>query len=72
MEDLGRFGPKAAEAVPALIEALADEHRWLRIASAEALGKIGPAAAVAIPALTGEPSPAAQLAARKNGDRPIC
>ncbi len=52
MEDLGRFGPKAAEAVPALIEALADEHRWLRIASAEALGKIGPAAAFAIPALT--------------------
>ena len=52
VQDLGRFGPKAAEAVPALIEALTDEPGWLRVASAEALRKIGPAAAAAIPALT--------------------
>jgi HEAT repeat protein len=37
--------------VPALIEALADEHRWVQEEVVRSLGKIGPAAADAIPAL---------------------
>ncbi len=49
---LGIFGPTAAEAVSALINALGEEQRWLRIEAAKALGKIGPAAAAAIPTLT--------------------
>jgi TolB-like protein/thioredoxin-like negative regulator of GroEL len=49
---LGRFGPAAADAVPALIEALGDEKTWMRNDAAIALGKIGPAAEAAIPALT--------------------
>jgi len=49
---LGRFGPLAKPAVPALIEVL-KKGNWdtLRMAAAEALGNIGPAAAEAIPAL---------------------
>jgi TolB-like protein/Flp pilus assembly protein TadD len=49
---LGRFGPAAADAVPALIEALGDEKTWMRNDAATALGKIGPSAEAAIPALT--------------------
>jgi HEAT repeat protein len=49
---LGRFGPAAANAVPALIEALGDEKTWMRNDAAIALGKIGPSAEAAIPALT--------------------
>ena len=41
---LGKIGPAAAEAVPALIAALADADRDVRRAAADALGKIGPAA----------------------------
>jgi tetratricopeptide (TPR) repeat protein len=52
VQDIGRFGPTAAEAVPALIDALGEEQQWLRIGSARALGKIGPAAVAAIPTLT--------------------
>ena len=58
---LGRIGPDAREAVPALIELLADNEAygadgWLPSPSvcsiaAEALGKLGPDAGAAIPAL---------------------
>jgi adenylate cyclase len=51
-QTLGRFGPAAADAVPELIDALADENRWVQSEAIKALGKIGPAAADAIPALT--------------------
>ena len=46
---LGWFGAAAAQAVPALVEALKVEY--LRREAIEALGKIGPLARVAIPAL---------------------
>jgi TolB-like protein/tetratricopeptide (TPR) repeat protein len=46
---LGWFGPAAAQAVPALVEALKVEN--LRREAIEALGKIGPPARAAIPAL---------------------
>lgn len=49
---LGRFGPAAADAVPALIDALADEDGWVQSEAVRALGKIGPTAKDAIPALT--------------------
>lgn len=49
---LGRFGPKAVDAVPALVAALADEKQTVRQDAAIALGKIGPTAKAAIPALT--------------------
>ncbi len=52
VEDLGRFGLAAADAVPALIEALGDEKIWMRNYAAQALGKIGPAADAAVPTLT--------------------
>jgi tetratricopeptide (TPR) repeat protein len=52
VQALGRFGPAAAEAVPALIEALGDEVSWVRNDAIIALEKIGPAAEAAIPALT--------------------
>ena len=48
---LGRFGPAAEAAVPALVAALGDESRWVSVQAAEALGKIGPAATAAVPAL---------------------
>ena len=49
---LGRFGPQAADAVPALINALGDQSPVLRSAAIIALGKIGPQAKAAIPVLT--------------------
>jgi Flp pilus assembly protein TadD len=49
---LGRLGPEAVEAVPALIDALAAEEIIVRKEAAIALGRIGPAAEAAIPALT--------------------
>ncbi len=49
-QTLGRFGPAAADAVPALIEALGDEGS--RVYAVIALGKIGPAADASIPVLT--------------------
>jgi HEAT repeat protein len=48
---LGRMGPQAAEATPALAEALADDNGHVRIEAAIALGKIGPEAEAAAPAL---------------------
>jgi tetratricopeptide (TPR) repeat protein len=48
---LGWFGPMAVEAVPALINALADEEKVAKQAVI-ALGKIGPAAEAAIPELS--------------------
>jgi HEAT repeat protein len=44
--------PAAEVAVPALIDALADENRWVRQDVVVALGKISRAAEAAIPALT--------------------
>ena len=38
---LGKIGPAAAEAVPALIAALADADEYIRWDIAETLGKIG-------------------------------
>jgi tetratricopeptide (TPR) repeat protein len=49
---LGRFGPAATDAVPALIETLDDEITWMGNDAVIALGKIGPAAESAVPALT--------------------
>lgn len=39
---LGRLGPDAAAAAPALARALRSPNKWLRVAAAEALGAIGP------------------------------
>jgi TolB-like protein/class 3 adenylate cyclase/thioredoxin-like negative regulator of GroEL len=50
--DLGRLGPAAAAAVPALIEALDDDLPIVRNDALISLGKIGPAAKAAIPILT--------------------
>jgi len=50
---LGRMGPEAEAAVPALAHALKDQDILVRIAAAEALGKMGPAAKGAVPALNG-------------------
>ncbi len=50
-EALGRIGPAAAGAVPALVKALEDRAAYVRYGAAGALGRIGPAAAVAVPAL---------------------
>jgi HEAT repeat protein len=49
---LSLHGPDAAQAVPALVDALASSHALLRQNSALALGRIGPAARAAVPALT--------------------
>lgn len=49
---LGNIGPAAAEAVPALIDALKDPDEIVRQKAAQALENIGPAAAEALPALT--------------------
>jgi HEAT repeat protein len=48
---LGRIGPAAAAAVPALAHELSSEHAHVREAAAEALGQIGPAAEPAVPGL---------------------
>ena len=48
---LGRIGPTASPAVPALVEALSDERMIVRASAAMALGRIGQAAAPAVPAL---------------------
>jgi len=48
---LGKLGPAAAVAVPALIVALQERNLKLRLAAVTALGGVGTAAAPAIPAL---------------------
>jgi len=50
-EQLAAIGPAAAEAVPALAQALADEEPEVRRAAVRALGAIGPAAWTTVPAL---------------------
>lgn len=53
LKALGRIGPEAAVAVPAVTAALADASRDVRASAAEALGRIGSAARTAGPALAG-------------------
>jgi len=48
---LGKVGPPAAEAVPALVRLLGDDNEHARRAAVKALGKIGPAAQNAIAAV---------------------
>jgi len=48
---LGQIGPDAADATPALGQALADDDPLVRRVAAESLGKIGPPASAAVPAL---------------------
>jgi HEAT repeat protein len=49
---LEQMGPEAAEAVPALTDALAHEDEAIRRLASHALGEIGPEARAALPALT--------------------
>jgi HEAT repeat protein len=49
--DLGQHGPKAREAVPALLKALEDRDADVRASAAHALGAIGPEAKAALPRL---------------------
>jgi HEAT repeat protein len=39
---LGRIGPAAAEAIPALVQAEQDSHGWVRAAATKALEQVGP------------------------------
>jgi HEAT repeat protein len=48
---LGKFGPAAADAVPAIVPALADPNPGVVSAAAEILGQIGPLADYAVPSL---------------------
>ena len=50
---LARFGPQAADAVPALVRALDDPSPVVRSAAITTLASIGPKARAAIPALVG-------------------
>jgi hypothetical protein len=47
--DLGELGPKAAPAVPILVNSLHDSSKHVRRASVKALAKIGPPACGALP-----------------------
>ena len=48
---IGKLGPKAQSAVPALVKALGDDDADVRAGAARAIGAIGPAAKSAVPAL---------------------
>jgi len=50
-QSLGKFGEKAGEAVPDLIDALRDEDKMVRMGAGYALGELGAAAGDAVPAL---------------------
>ena len=52
-ESLGRFGPAAGAAVPALVDALKDKEERVRHEALNALEMIGPSARQAVPALQG-------------------
>jgi HEAT repeat protein len=65
-ESLGKFGDRAAEAVPDLIEALRDEDKMVRMGAGYALAELGAAAGDAVPALqeaTKDPAPEVRDAA---------
>src|SRR5260370_33673977 len=47
-EAVGKIGPAAKTAVPALAEGLKDKESVVRIGAAESLGRIGPAAKAAV------------------------
>jgi HEAT repeat protein/aminoglycoside phosphotransferase (APT) family kinase protein len=48
---LGKLGPAASEAVPAVVQAMVDPNPRIRLAAIRALGQIGPEAESAIPEL---------------------
>jgi HEAT repeat protein len=48
---LGKYGPEAVSAVPALTKALGDADKNVRVGAAYALAEIGPLANSAVPAL---------------------
>ena len=48
---LGKIGPDARAAIPALIRNMKDENAFIREYSAESLGQIGPVAKEAVPQL---------------------
>ena len=48
---LYELGPKASAALPALIKALGDENREVRVKVIETLANIGPDAKAAVPSL---------------------
>jgi len=52
-DSLGRIGPEAAAAIPALQDLLRDEQAPVRAAAATALGRMGPSAKEAVSALMG-------------------
>ena len=49
--DLGELGPKAAPAVPVLVDGLQDSTKYVRRASVKALAKIGAPACSSLPAM---------------------
>ena len=49
--DLGELGPKAAPAVPVLVDGLQDSTKYVRRASVKALAKIGAPACGSLPAM---------------------
>jgi HEAT repeat protein len=50
-EALGKLGPRAKDAVPALVAALDDDAPLVQLMAADALGRVGPDARAAVPRL---------------------